>query len=135
MSLIEWKESFSVGVPDVDYEHQQLIELINELHRAISDGPTRVEVAAFLGQILAQIESHFALEERFMRERGYDEFAAHKSEHDDLLEELRDLMEAYEEEEAVSLDQPDLNPLGERLSLWFSTHFRTHDARLHNRLG
>jgi hemerythrin len=130
MTLIEWKASFTVGVPDVDYEHQQLIELINDLHRAISGGPTNAEVTAFLGQILAQIESHFALEERFMRERGYDEFPAHKSEHDDLLEELRDLMEAYD-----SGETPDLDQLGERLSLWFSTHFRTHDARLHNRLG
>ena len=32
MSLIEWKEEFSVGVPDVDHEHRELIALINQIH-------------------------------------------------------------------------------------------------------
>ena len=37
MSLIEWKEEFSVGVAEVDLEHRDLIDLINDLHSLMGD--------------------------------------------------------------------------------------------------
>jgi hypothetical protein len=49
MSLIHWKEEFSVGVAEVDHEHQELIELINVLHRSVQEGVTRRQVIEGLG--------------------------------------------------------------------------------------
>ena len=40
MALIQWRDEYSVGVADVDHEHQQLIALINALAedvRAMTD--------------------------------------------------------------------------------------------------
>ena len=58
MSLIHWKEEFSVGVAEVDHEHQELIELINVLHRSVQEGVTRRQVIEGLGDIFAQIAAH-----------------------------------------------------------------------------
>ncbi|MDH4109237.1 MAG: hemerythrin family protein [Gammaproteobacteria bacterium] len=126
MSLIEWKESFSVGVAAVDAEHRDLIELINDLHGLISDGADRDEVVAALGQIFAQISGHFALEERYMRDTKYDEFEAHKGDHENLLDQLRDIMDRVEDDGSY-----DEVRLAGDLEQWFTVHFRTHDARLH----
>ena len=30
MSLMKWKPSFSLGIPGVDLEHRELIEMINQ---------------------------------------------------------------------------------------------------------
>ena len=130
MALIEWRDEFSVGVPDVDHEHQELIGLINELHAAISSSDKAYSVLDFLGEIYAHVSAHFALEEKIMRERKYDHYAEHKADHEDLLDELRDMMDDYEENAGFSDDEFAL-----AVGKWFSEHFRTRDARLHKHLG
>ena len=68
MSLIEWKDEFSVGVAEVDLEHRDLIDLINDLHTLMGESATHDKVVEMLGEIFAQISAHFALEEKFMRD-------------------------------------------------------------------
>ena len=53
MNLIEWKDEFSVGVPSIDYEHQQLIELINQLNKMAGWGNSYDNVIDALGEIYA----------------------------------------------------------------------------------
>lgn len=130
MTLIEWKDEFATGIPDVDHEHRQLIELINELHRATSGTQSNYPVPAFLGEIYAHVAAHFALEEKIMRERNYDQYRDHKSDHERLLDELRDIMDDYEEN--AYFDDAEF---AEHLNHWFVDHFKTRDARLHKHLG
>ena len=54
-------------------------------------------VSEVLGEIHARIAAHFALEEKIMREAHYDRFEAHKEDHEHLLDEIRDIMDAYED--------------------------------------
>ena len=130
MALAEWKSHYSVGVDAVDHEHRELIDLINQLHENLLAGSPDLMVTAFLGEIFRAISAHFALEERFMREHGYDQFAEHKQAHEQLLDEIRDIMDGYEADPEGTSQQ-----LSDRLDAWFTLHFRTHDARLHHRLG
>lgn len=129
--LIEWKDSYRTGMDEVDHEHRELIDLINRLHERLNDPEAPLTVPAFFGDLNQAITSHFALEERNMRDRGYDELARHKAEHERLLDEIRDIMDAYEAMPAA--DRTGF--LGKTLDDWFSIHFRTHDSRLHRALG
>jgi len=52
------------------------------------------------------------------------------AEHERLLDDLRKVMDGYEEQREY-----DELALARRLGDWFTLHFRTHDARLHGRLG
>jgi hemerythrin len=129
VALLEWRKEFETGIPDVDHEHQELVMLINELPAVLDADPGGMALQV-LGDILARIGAHFALEERLMRERGYDEYQEHKRDHDQLLDDLRDLMDDYEGGQWV-----DREAFAGRVGEWFSVHFRTRDARLHGRLG
>ncbi len=130
MTLIEWKKEYSVGVPAIDHEHRELIELINELYRHARSGDSPHAIGDFLGEIFARISAHFALEEKLMREKNYDEYDEHKADHEVLLDEIRDLMDEFEDGTLGGE-----NELFERLDAWFGEHFQTKDARLHRRLG
>lgn len=130
MALIEWKDSYSIGIDDVDHEHREMIGLINELHENLLVKPKTVDVSAFLGEIFRAISAHFALEERFMREHRYDQLPQHKNAHEALLDEIRDIMDGYEADPDGSLGK-----LSKQLDLWFTDHCKTHDARLHHMLG
>jgi hemerythrin len=131
MSLIEWREEFRLGVPAIDYEHETLIALLNDLHAGLENERDSLEVSRFLGEVHAKISAHFALEERMMRERGYDQYAEHKADHERLLDEIREIMDQVEGDGSTSYEEE----LSGRLAAWFSVHFKTHDARLHHKLG
>jgi hemerythrin-like metal-binding protein len=129
MALLQWKDQYSVGIAAVDYEHKELIDLINRLHDELTASGEKLSASAFFGDLFRGISAHFALEERFMRERRYDQLAEHKADHERLLDEIRDIMDEFEEREVAS------DELRARLDAWFSRHFETHDARLHKALG
>ena len=133
MAPIEWRDSFSVGNAAVDHEHQELIALVNRIEAALSAGEPVERVREVFGDLYRTISAHFALEERFMREHRYDAAAAHKEDHERLLDELRDLMDDYEDDRAVGPQSA--ARLTASVGDWFTNHFKTHDARLHSRLG
>jgi hemerythrin len=130
MTLIKWKDSYSIGIDAIDHEHRELIDLINGLHANLERGGDHSAVTVFLGEIFRAISAHFALEEQFMREYRYDQTAEHKSAHEALLEEIRDIMDGYEADPDKASRR-----LASELDSWFSVHFQTHDARLHRSLG
>ncbi len=130
MTLIAWRDEFSVGVDAVDHEHREMITLINELDKAMQDDASQIAVVQALGEIYTRISAHFALEEKTMRDARYTHLAEHKQDHEQLLDELLDVIDSVDEEGRY--DRADLS---RSLDLWFSDHFRTHDAKLHHELG
>lgn len=130
MGLLHWEERYSVGIEAVDHEHRELVDLVNRLYEAARARGSKVAVLGFFGDLFKAISAHFALEERVMRERGYDQLMHHKNDHERLLDEIRDIMEDYE-----MTDLFDEQLLAQWLDTWFSRHFETHDARLHHALG
>lgn len=130
MGLLHWESRYSVGIEAVDHEHRELIDLVNRLYDTATSQGSKDAVLDFFGDLFKAISAHFALEERFMRERGYDHLVQHKNDHERLLDEIRDIMEDFE-----ACDRFDESVLAQRLDAWFSRHFETHDARLHHALG
>ena len=130
MTLLQWKPSYSLGIPSVDLEHRELIGLVNEVYGHLEEESDPAEIDACLEDIYAAIASHFALEERHMREAKYAEYDAHKDEHENLLDQLRDMMDDF-----VDDPGPGKAALQEKLADWFGQHFATFDARLHDQLG
>ncbi|MBT6093742.1 MAG: hemerythrin family protein [Rhodospirillaceae bacterium] len=131
MPIIEWRDDFKTGDASVDHEHQELIELLNTLYDSMVEGPPADDTVRGLGEVFVRISAHFALEEREMREAKYADYPAHKDDHEDLLDQIRDIMDAYEV--GVFGDQRDA--FGDNLQNWFVNHFKTHDAKLHRVFG
>lgn len=131
MSLIVWRKEFDTGVAEVDHEHRELVELINQLHEQIGADAPRQKVGDFLGEVFTKISAHFALEETVMRKHNYDEYADHKADHEKLLDDLRDIMDDFEAGTGADYKKA----LSAAVRDWFVNHFKTKDARLHKKLG
>lgn len=126
MALLKWKDDYRTGFGSIDYEHQNLILTINRIFENNTGDPQNLLDA--LGEIHALIEAHFALEEKIMRDQRYPAYIPHKQDHERLLDEIRDIMEAVEKD--AELDTA--ASLGERLSAWFGIHFASLDKDLHS---
>lgn len=129
MNVLDWKPEYSIGKAAVDAEHRELIESINALHSRLGEAAEPAQISDALGEIFAGIAAHFALEERFMREADYADYASHKDDHERLLDELAAIIDAVDTDATY-----DEGVLLSTLEHWFSAHFRSHDARLHDRL-
>ncbi|NIV18626.1 MAG: bacteriohemerythrin [Woeseiaceae bacterium] len=126
MTLIKWRKELKVGIEEIDEDHRALIELINGLHDVMQLGADQVQVVDLLGEIYTQIASHFALEEKMMRDTHYVDYAVHKEDHDTLLDEVREIMDEVEDDGSFDAAQ-----LSSDLNRWFSDHFSEFDAKLH----
>lgn len=124
---IEWRDEFRTGIGSVDHEHKELIGLVNNVIRLMDGDHDRAAVLDALGDVNAKISAHFALEELLMRQASYVDFAPHKEDHENLLDEIRDIMDAFEnggysEQRAEFVSH---------LTSWFVNHFSTMDSKLH----
>lgn len=130
MALLQWKESYDLGIPSVDHEHRELIGMINAVYDHLADESDAEAVESCLEDIYAGIASHFALEERHMREFAYAEYQAHKDDHEDLLDQLVEMVDEF-----IYSPKSGSASLEKNLADWFGKHFATFDARLHQGLG
>lgn len=91
--LIEWQEAYCVGVPRIDEQHRQLIELLNMLYKKVGSSEVAAEMWPLLVDFNRYADSHFECEERIAREAGVTlpEQAAHTR----LHENYRDRMQAF----------------------------------------
>jgi hemerythrin-like metal-binding protein len=128
MALIEWQPQFAIGIPAIDHEHREMIELINRLHASLADDAPKADIDDFLGEVHSDISAHFALEEKTMRDMAYGEYDAHKADHERLLDDIRDIMDAFDADAYFDYSES----LSQHLKRWFTEHFRTMDSRLHH---
>jgi hemerythrin len=130
MSLLTWKPAYTIGIPAIDFEHRQMIAMINDLYQEIETESNREAIEDGLGEIHAGIAAHFALEEHQMRKAAYEEYSDHKDNHEELLDQLREMMDRYADDPVLGRKR-----LEQQLTDWFSVHFSSFDARLHQKLG
>ncbi len=91
MQPVSWNEDMRVGVPALDEQHRQLLDMVGQVHDALAAGQNRDVVDPMLDQLIRRIQLHFGDEERHMHNIRYADFAAHRGEHEYLTRQVRDL--------------------------------------------
>jgi len=90
-----WNEKMSVGVKQLDTDHQKLVDMVNKLYDGISSGKGKASLGPVLDDLIGYTKTHFAREEAFFAKSGYPIAIAHKKEHDDLTKQVIDLQAKY----------------------------------------
>lgn len=90
---VRWGEHMSVGVAELDADHETIIAALNELVTAHDRHLGREAIDALFEQLLQVVLRHFVREERAMAECDYDGLAYHASEHRRIRDRLRTIQE------------------------------------------
>ena len=96
MALIEWKDSLSVQVGEIDGQHQKLIGMINDLNEAMKQGKGKTVVGEVIDGLINYTDTHFKTEERYFDRFGYPQTEAHKKEHANFVEKVLDFRTGME---------------------------------------
>lgn len=68
---IQWDPSLSVGVKQIDEQHQELFRRVNELVDAMHRGRSQAQLGEMLSFLSVYVVQHFGAEEKLMSERWY----------------------------------------------------------------
>src|SRR3989304_4549814 len=96
MAYLDWNPSHDTGIAAIDYEHRQLVKMLNEIHDLIVKGVAPREISDALADFHTLATAHFALEEKIMRDANYPGFEERRHTHYRLLDQVREIMDAYE---------------------------------------
>ncbi|TIH16515.1 hypothetical protein D0S45_08860 [Marinifilum sp. JC120] len=79
MERISWDDKYSIGNEEIDRQHMQLFEMMNQCISEKSDSP--LKYLALAREMLAYCQIHFKTEEEFMYEINYPFVKEHVLEH------------------------------------------------------
>ena len=94
---IEWSDSLSVGVPQMDEEHRQFIVLANDLNQAVLACEDKVAVEFRMNQMLNQVAVHFSHEEALFDRLKFPLAAVHRVQHAELKAKFDRVMNEFKD--------------------------------------
>ena len=122
--LFAWSDSYTVGIQEVDEQHQVLVSLLNQLHIAIIEHHGKATSREILDRLAEYTRTHFLLEESLMRLTHYPGFDIHKQQHEELIKQVQDLQHKLDEEKvAITFE------LLHFLKNWLAQHINESDKR------
>ncbi|NEV60621.1 bacteriohemerythrin [Thiorhodococcus minor] len=122
MALIEdFEERYLLGVPAMDRNHRELVDLVNRMAEASS-----AAFAYLFNEMVQHTHAHFAAEEVMMRETGFSATEEHRTEHRRVLGEM-DWFGSRLQKGHVALAR---SYVVEQLPSWFAQHAVTMDSAL-----
>lgn len=95
MSYIDWTDTLSIRVPEMDNQHRQLVQMLNEFHDAMKAGNGRNTVGPIVTRLINYAKTHLANEEKFLESINYAFINSHKTEHRRLTEQVLDLQAKF----------------------------------------
>jgi hemerythrin len=91
MPLINWKDSYSIGVAQIDEHHRHLFFLANRFHDIFVNSASYQDLAPLFEELIDYVIYHFAAEEQLMQEYKFPDLDMHRKEHEDFSRRLVEL--------------------------------------------
>jgi hemerythrin-like metal-binding protein len=127
MPMITWDPSMTAGVETVDVQHRQLIDWLNDLLSAMSQGRGRTEIEGLLDQLGNYAVTHFGHEEACMARYQCPVAAANAAAHKDFVATLTSFKAEYERDGATAHL---VVRIESELMRWLTGHIKRTDTQL-----
>jgi hemerythrin len=115
-----WRDSYSVGIRELDNQHRRLLDLINELDELVADqqeSASKTKCYAALNALVKYAESHFITEEGYLQKYAFPKYDLHKTEHDSFVEKVFAMNQKLEKGDPYSLFE-----IVRFLKDWYKSH-------------
>lgn len=124
MAFVEWNAALEIGVAEIDYQHRNLVSMLNALQHAIESGEAREHLAEILEELDLYVINHFATEERVMDRIHYEHAPQHRAEHQQLAETV------HQHRLAFARGEGSADELQQFLIRWLLQHIAGSDGEI-----
>ena len=124
MDYFVWKDSFNIGIEEIDRQHRTFLEYLNDCYVLVSGGRHADIDTAVFDRLKAYAATHFRYEEDMMRLMEHPELEQQKLQHkyfESQIEELETALSAGNEMRPDSILV--------FLRDWFLTHILEQDKK------
>ena len=126
MPQLTWSDSYSVGVEELDKQHQGIINIINELYQLYSeDNLQKSQLEEIFTKLIDYAEKHFKSEERYFELYAYPERDNHVKMHDSYNDKVNSLKEDY----LKTNNKETLFAINNFLNEWWTWHINNADKQ------
>lgn len=122
MPIAQWSDAYRTGHQLIDKQHQELFQMVNELHDAMIAGNGKQIVGDTLKKLIQYTLQHFGAEEALMLQVKYPNYAEHKKKHDELAAKAKQIVEEFKTGKLVISIT-----LSSFLSDWLRHHIKEED--------
>lgn len=125
---IQWSDILASGSTDIDAQHKELFQRVNNLLAAFETGATSMaEVAAIVQYLTDYVVFHFGNEEKYMAKYAYSNASAHKAQHAQFVKNFLKLKERLMSE---GINAPLAEDMKELCVDWLINHIKYSDRAL-----
>jgi len=121
---IQWDDSLTTGIDDIDDQHRELFRRFNALISACNEGRGREEVMRILLFLDDYIRSHFREEEAMQLKSNFPDYPVHRAQHENFIA-TTEALAAQFKSEGATLDL--LVKTNTTLMEWLIGHIRKMD--------
>lgn len=122
-----WDKSLETGNITIDEQHRSIINSINNLLDACSQGKGRSEVENTLKFLQDYVVKHFNDEEKLQIKSNYPDYKAHKEKHEAFKKTVNDVVQEYNKSGAsIQL----VAKVNSSVAGWLITHIKSEDKKV-----
>lgn len=95
MEYIKWKDEFSVSNTTIDAQHKELFQHINNFYNSVAGNSGKAAISKVVQDLEDYVVKHFTTEEGLMMRANYDDYPAHKAEHEKFIATVSDFRQRH----------------------------------------
>ena len=119
-----WDPALRIGVPQIDTEHKELVDIANEVLMIKNPASEIDRVRSALHRLREYTQTHFTNEEAYMSSVQYDGLAEHQTKHAAIIQDMNALLkESSGIEDLVAR-------LSQFMKQWVLKHITEDDMKL-----
>ena len=88
---IDWDDTLTGGIDEIDEQHKDLIVTFNQLVDACIGSPGPARPALIINLLTGKVKEHCRAEESLLEAHGYTKTKHHGSDHNPLIKNIEDL--------------------------------------------
>ena len=132
--LIEWDESLSMGINEIDAQHKHLVNLINQLNYSLEIGQAKDMVQTALSGMVDYTIIHFLTEENYFNKFGFENAEEHKKAHKTFIDKVEEFKKDVELQD-TNFDESNVYIAKEMVNFlkdWIINHIKVIDKKYVN---
>lgn len=92
--MIQWKESYRLGIDEIDDQHKKLFEIANRAYELLKNDFVTDKydrIVSIIEELKDYTVYHFSFEENYMASINYRKLLSHKVIHDDFIAKITEV--------------------------------------------
>jgi len=125
MSLIAWKDEFSLGINEIDEQHKKMLSIINKLYNLFEEKKheDQIEIEKVIKEMADYAIYHFETEEKYFQLFGYEK----REEHEEIHNQYRQKIDAWKLRYEENKDKSVFFEISTFLHDWWIWHINNTD--------